>query len=267
MMLQIKNSASFSQFAAQKKCLSGFCGINSPAIAIAKLIDQSMKTAANPKLLTPQSPSRSLGIRGQQRDETRQAVINAAIALFSQRGFEGTGLPAIATESGVPVPLMLYHFKSKDLIWKEAVSEVYRRVEEHIDTYRELIESAQGMSFYRLVSRAHITALAKHPEYMRILFQEGTCESERLTWMVEKHQNKMSDSLIAIIDRAQREGLLPAMNLAHAKFIVSGAFCLPIVLAAEVKLVTGEDSLSPDFIERHIDSCLRLLLPAAYVEA
>jgi TetR/AcrR family transcriptional regulator len=226
-----------------------------------------MKTATNPKLANTDSPFRASSIREQQRDDTRMAVVNAAIALFSQRGFEGTALPAIATLSGVAVPLMLYHFKSKDLLWREAVSEIYSRVEKHIDTYRDLIESAEGLDFYRLVSRAHITALAKHPEYMRILFQEGMCESERLTWMVEKHQSRMSASLMAIVDRAQREAIMPVMDLAHAKFIVSGAFCLPIVLAAEVKLVTGEDSLSPDFIERHIDSCLRLLLPSAYIDA
>jgi hypothetical protein len=82
--------------------------------------------------------------------------------------------------------------------------------------------------------------------------------------MVETHQGKMSGSLMAIIERAQHEGLLPPMPLAQAKFIISGAFSLPIVLAAEVKIVTGENSLSPEFIERHIDSCLRLLIPAAH---
>lgn len=188
-------------------------------------------------------------------------MLNSAIALFSQRGFDGTGLPAIAAESGVTVPLMLYHFKSKELLWREAVTEVYRRVETHIVGFQEAIEQAQGREFYRLCSRAHITALAAHPEYMRILFQEGTHQSERLKWMVETHQSRMSAMLLAIIDRAQREGLVPKMDLAHAKFIISGAFCLPIVLAAEVKLVSGEDALSPAFIEKHIEHCLALLFP------
>lgn len=97
---------------------------------------------------------------------------------------------------------------------------------------------------------------------MRILFQEGTQESERLTWMVQTHQSRLSTVLMQIIGRAQREGLLPEMNLAHAKFIISGAFCLPIVLAAEVKLVSGEDALSPEFIDRHIDNCLQMLFPS-----
>jgi TetR/AcrR family transcriptional regulator len=209
---------------------------------------------------------RNASLRDKQREITRQAVINAAISLFSQRGFEGTGLPAIAGASGIPVPLMLYHFKSKDLLWREAVSEVFFRIEAHLERHRTAVESAQGMDFYREVSRAYITALATHPEYMRILFQEGMYETERLTWMVETHQGKMSASLMGIIERAQHEGLLPPMPLAQAKFIISGAFSLPIVLAAEVKIVTGEDSLSPDFIERHIDSCLRLLIPAAYTK-
>lgn len=95
-----------------------------------------------------------VGQREQQREDTRRMVLNSAIALFSQRGFDGTGLPAIAAESGVTVPLMLYHFKSKELLWREAVSEVYRRVETHIASFQPAIEQSQGRDFYRLCSRA-----------------------------------------------------------------------------------------------------------------
>ena len=49
--------------------------------------------------------SRRPGARELQRIRTRTAVIDAAIELFAQRGFDGTSLPAIAQASGVPVPL------------------------------------------------------------------------------------------------------------------------------------------------------------------
>jgi TetR/AcrR family transcriptional regulator len=226
----------------------------------------SGKSAQAP-VAKPDIAARPASSREQQREDTRRVVLDAAIALFSRRGFDGTGLPAIAAECGVTVPLMLYHFKSKDLLWREAVTEVYRRVDSHIEGFRAAIDAAQGREFYRQCSRAQITALAAHPEYMRILFQEGTQESDRLTWMVENHQGRMSTTLMAIIGRAQDEGLLPKMDLAHAKFIISGAFCFPIVLAAEMKLVSGQDALAPEFIERHIEHCLNLLLPAEPVAA
>lgn len=206
--------------------------------------------------------SRPLGRRTLQRAATQRLVIDAAIGLFACRGFEGTGLPAIARASGVPVPLMIYHFQSKEQLWRAAVGEVFARIEAHLETYREAIEAASGGAFYRLCARAHVTALARHPEYMRILFQEGTQDSERLTWLVDNHQKRMTEILMAIIARAQAEGLAPAMDLAHAKFIFSGAFSLPIVLGPEFRLVCGKDSQSAVFIESHIELCLRLLLPS-----
>ncbi|HEX8555378.1 MAG TPA: TetR/AcrR family transcriptional regulator [Sphingomonas sp.] len=202
------------------------------------------------------------GVRERQRSETQRQVIDAAIALFSRQGYDGTALPAIAAASGIPVPLMIYHFKSKDQLWRAAVSEVFARVEAHLVRFQPQIEQASGGAFYWLCARAHVSALAAYPEYMRIVFQEGTQDSDRLTWLVETHQGKMTQLLMTIIARAQAEGLAPAMDLAHAKFIFSGAFALAIVLGPEYRLVTGVDSLSPAFIEQHIQTCLRLLLPS-----
>lgn len=200
------------------------------------------------------------GTRSTQRKATRQRIIESAIALFAANGFSGTSLPDVASRSSCQVPLIIYHFKTKDGLWRAAVDVVYRRVEVHIDSFTDDISGASGMDFYRLCARAHITALARYPEYMRILFQEGTQRSERLEWLVSTHQHRMTDRILSVIQRAQAEGAVPEMNLDHAKFIFSGAFCLPIVLAPEYALVTGEDALSDEFIERHIEICLQLLL-------
>jgi TetR/AcrR family transcriptional regulator len=133
--------------------------------------------------------------RGAQKQATRQAVLNAAIKLFAARGFDGTTMPAITAECGVPVPLMVYHFKSKEQLWRDCVNEVYRRLDAHNDRYQKDIDEAQGYEFFRVKIRAQIRALAAEPEYMRILFQEGTQKSERLEWLVENHQRRMTGAI------------------------------------------------------------------------
>lgn len=202
------------------------------------------------------------GTREAQRAAKRETVLKAAIEMFAGRGFEGATLPAISQASGVPVPLIVYHFRSKELLWQEAVDEIYRRIEMHIASFRSEVADATGVDYYRAHIRAHITAIAAHPEYMRILFQEGTQMSERLAWLVDRHQNQMTALLTDLIERAQREGHVPAIDPIHAKFIFSGAFVLPFVLAAEYRLVSKDDPLDPDFVDRHIEACLRLMLPS-----
>jgi TetR/AcrR family transcriptional regulator len=199
-------------------------------------------------------------MRELQRLETRGAIMASAIELFAQRGFDGAALTEIALRSNVRVPLIIYHFGSKEALWREAVGEIYRRVTDHMDSYQAQIAEASGREFYRLCATAQITALARYPEYMRILFQEGTQKSDRLEWLIINYQNKITDMIVEIIKRAQSEGIVPIVDPLHAKFVLSGAFCLPIVLAPEYAFLTGEDSQSDAFIARHIDFCLDLIL-------
>jgi TetR/AcrR family transcriptional regulator len=216
-----------------------------------KVIDRVQKA---PKVPGPNT-------RDHQRQATRQAVLDAAIKIFAARGFDGTTMPSITAECGIPVPLMVYHFKSKEQLWRDCVNEVYRRLDAHLVQYEAEIEAAQGYEFFRARIRAQIKALAAEPEYMRILFQEGTQHSERLEWLVENHQRRITKGITDLIERAQAEGFLPDMDVIHAKFILSGAFSFPIVLAAEYRLIDGVDPESDAFIERHVDLCMRLFMP------
>lgn len=209
----------------------------------------------------PATATRPARPRDSQREATRAAILDAAIALFAARGFDGTALPAIAAASGAAVPLIIYHFKSKDLLWRAAADAIYARLDAHLATHAAAIAAATGADRYRAHIRAHVTALAAHPEYMRMLFQEGMAPSDRLAWLVATHQSQVTARLEGLIAAAQDDGLLPPMDLTHAKFVLSGAFALPIVLAAEYALVNGEDTRSAAFIDRHVDACIALLMP------
>ena len=200
------------------------------------------------------------GQRASQRLEKRQLVLNAAIELFAARGFDGTSLPAMTAECGVPVPLIVYHFGSKEQLWRAAVDEIYRRYQAHFDA--GIADSAlSGPAFFRHQISAYIHAVAAHPQYMRMLFQEGTQDTPRLAWLVARHQGPFTARLTALIERAQTEGLLPLADPVHLKFLLSGAFVMPIVLAAEYALLDGTDARSPEFVAAHIALCERLLLP------
>ncbi len=202
--------------------------------------------------------------RERQRLERRAEILDAAIDLFSARGFDGTSLPAIAAACGVPVPLIVYHFSSKEQLWRDAVDAIYARYEAHFAAATDAAPghgSEFGRAFYRAQIAAYIHAIAAHPQYMRMLFQEGTHPTPRLAWLVERHQRPFTARLTALIERAQGEGLLPPVDPVHLKFLLSGAFVMPIVLAAEYRLLDGTDARSPEFVAAHIALCERLLLP------
>src|SRR3979409_1085139 len=65
----------------------------------------------------------------QQRSiETRASILNAAIAEFAERGFEGASIRAIADRLGLQRPLITYHYRSKDILWRAAAEHAFAQI-------------------------------------------------------------------------------------------------------------------------------------------
>ncbi|TCD02073.1 TetR/AcrR family transcriptional regulator [Erythrobacteraceae bacterium CFH 75059] len=200
--------------------------------------------------------------RDQQRADTRARIVAAATALFATRGFEGAALPAVAERCGDRVSLILYHFGSKDGLWRACVDAVFEQLNArtaelllaHPDAGATTVE---GLA---LLLRVYITAAADTPDYHRILFHEAMHDTPRLRWLVDTHQRRVSDVMVAFITQAQEAGLLPhGHDPMHLKFMLSGLLALPITLAPEYRQLTGQDPTGRPFIETHVAACLSLL--------
>ena len=59
--------------------------------------------------------------------ETRQAILEAAMALYAKQGFRGTGLSAIGQAAGVTHAGVLYHFGSVQKLLQAVIDERDRR--------------------------------------------------------------------------------------------------------------------------------------------
>jgi TetR/AcrR family transcriptional regulator len=200
--------------------------------------------------------------REAQREATQSRILDAAIPLFAQRGFSGASVSDVARACGAPVPLIMYHFKSNQGVWEAAVERLYARVNAKLQDEMAALEGLSGLPFYKAAIRAHIATLAAYPEHMRLLLQEGAERTPRLEWLIAHHQKPLNDLIISLISAAQGEGLIAQGDPEHLKFVLSGAFSLPIVLAPEYEILTGKNPIEPSQIEAHIDACLELILKA-----
>src|SRR5581483_11929547 len=59
--------------------------------------------------------------RLQEQEDARARLIDAAIALFADKGYEGTSVRDLASAAGVNVAAVSYHFGSKDALYTEAL--------------------------------------------------------------------------------------------------------------------------------------------------
>ena len=67
-------------------------------------------------------------------EETRNRILDAALELFSRRGYEGTGIQEIVDAAGLTKPSLYYHFGSKQGLL-EAITGVFGR--QYLDTLKE----------------------------------------------------------------------------------------------------------------------------------
>src|ERR1700751_710159 len=144
--------------------------------------------------------------------ETRGAILDAAIAEFAERGFEGASIRAIADRLGLQHPLITYHYRSKDILWRAAAEHAFAQIRAGWDTSAP--ENSDLPPLARL--REEYTTLFRYtvafPEFHRFMRQEALTNNPRLKWVAQTILAPVLDRLIPQIVAAQKQGLLPAVD-------------------------------------------------------
>src|SRR3981189_2739383 len=149
----------------------------------------------------------------QQRSlETRASILNAAIAEFAERGFEGVSIRAIADRLGLQHPLITYHYRTKDILWRAAAEHAFAQIKAGWDISAP--ENADLPPLARL--REQYATLFRYtvafPEFHRFMRQEAFTNNPRLKWVAETVLAPLLERLIPQIVAAQKKGILPAVN-------------------------------------------------------
>ena len=122
-------------------------------------------------------------VREQQKSATRRAVIDAAIQVFARLGYEGSNYREISAASGATRQLILYHFKSKEALWRAAAEEVENRFNTCFEDLHHPENFTADRDRVRHSLSCFIQALCEVPEYGQIYLREGVAQGERMEWL------------------------------------------------------------------------------------
>src|SRR6476469_66162 len=149
----------------------------------------------------------------QQRSvETRSAILDAAIAEFAERGFEGASIRAIADRLGLQHPLITYHYRSKDILWRAAAEHAFAQIRAGWDTSAPENSDLPPLARLREEYATLFRYTVAFPEFHRFMRQEAMSGSPRLKWVAETVLTPLLGRLIPQIVAAQKQGLLPAVD-------------------------------------------------------
>jgi AcrR family transcriptional regulator len=193
----------------------------------------------------------------------RERILVAALQVFAEHGFDGARTRDIAERAGTNLGLLAYYFAGKEDLWRAAVARAFGELgadladvtaaarRDAADDDRALLE--------RLL-RGFVRFVARRPEFMRLMNDEGKRDGPRMRWLADHHVKPMAELLRGLLARAQARGLAPAGSLVSLHYIALGAAGLLFSQAPECVYVTGVDPTDPAFADAHADALVHILL-------
>lgn len=147
---------------------------------------------------------------GARSEATRTALINAARALFSKKGYAETSTPEIVTAAGVTRGALYHHFEDKMALFHAVVTDEYRAVAGAIDA---LASQAHGSAIdaLRLGSRGYINAM-KDKGRVRIMLRDGPAVLGQLE-LDRIDQTTSANTLRRGLTEAMRAGQIKTLPL------------------------------------------------------
>lgn len=193
--------------------------------------------------------------------DTREAILRAALQAFAQRGFDGASTREIAAAAGVNHGLLRHYFGPKQKLWQAAVDLAFADMQGEIDALLADPGIRDDRERARRLVRSHVEHVARHPEFVRLMFQEGKRRGSRMRWIVDRHTKPLYDSVAALLERVRADGQRPFdVSPVHFFYVLAGAAGALFHQAEECRRVSGVDPFEPSVVAEHARAVEWLLL-------
>jgi TetR/AcrR family transcriptional regulator len=130
---------------------------------------------------------------------TEELILEAAVKVFTRRGFAATRTEDIAKEAGISRTLLHYYYRDKqsifDLIFETSFQEFFKGVFLIIQSDRPLLEKIQAIVDHE------INTLSRHQDLPRFIIMEVAQQPERLL----QHGQKMNMNPRVMIQKFEEQ--------------------------------------------------------------
>ena len=179
-------------------------------------------------------------------DDKREAILQAALTLFVERGFHGTAVPQIAAQAGVAAGTIYHHFANKEALgnalfrrWKEAIAgKVLSSFPQEGDARQQFSAVWKAMVTFAQENEAAFGFIELHHHSSYLDEQSRAVD----------HQLKAFGA--GFVGRWQKEGVLKPMNPLLLMELVFGSFISMMRAHGEERV-----TLDADLLQAAEDAC------------
>ena len=183
---------------------------------------------------------------------TKERILEEALTLFAEKGYDGTGVDLIAERVGIKGPSLYRHFKSKEDIFNSLIDSAEERYEEMFGSEKKIGKIPESREEFIKVTMERIRFSMKDPiiRKTRMLLVQEQFRNERISEVTTRHQLDGIQRMFAkIIKGMMDEGLVKKDDPEMLSVEITAPAVLQIARADRQPQCEKE---CLDSIERHI---------------
>lgn len=137
-----------------------------------------------------------------ERGSARAQILQAALDVFSAKGFDGARIDEVAAHAGVPKSLIYYHFKGKAHLLLALVEGYYAKYEDFLQTTLGDDEKVEAASRQFLVENQQLTRVVlieslKGNDSLPSIFRFAEGLIQRENQVLGRNSNQLSKRMMA----------------------------------------------------------------------
>lgn len=206
-----------------------------------------------------------LGTRGQP-EQTRAAILQAAVCEFAREGVAGARTDAIARSARVNKALLYYYFKDKEALYQAVLDDVFSGV-------RAAIHGALSQQLpprERLIAyvHAHFDYIASNPLFPRIVqaeFLRAGRDPANLKRIAKIYFFPVFSEIAKLLKEGESSGEFRQVNPLHFIPSMISVIVFFFNTAPIMKVMTGLDPMSPEHIAERRAAVVDFISAALFI--
>ena len=173
-----------------------------------------------------------------KQDDTKRQILDKALQLFSERGYDAVSVGEIAKEVGIKAPSLYNHFQSKQAIFEAIVAETDQKydrdadkIDIHVKNGAQDAPSLQHVSAEELLQKLRgIFLYSLHEEKVARFRKMMTIEQFRSSALAELYSQRYVDRIVFYHAEIFRKLIMAGEILAEDPQTLALLYVSPVVI-------------------------------------
>ncbi|MEP3050853.1 MAG: TetR/AcrR family transcriptional regulator [Erythrobacter sp.] len=185
-------------------------------------------------------------------------IIDVAIELFSQYGYDGVSTTELSKAVGLSQPSLHYHYGSKMGLWKAAIRELMDRINAEAALDTDALDKMPPVDALKTMFNPSFFKVQKSfPELGRLLQLEGVAGGERLSFLVDNYIAGAYGLYLKYIEAGIEQGAIKPYRPEQILMLMHGALVNYFNMANLVELTFKsspyDDKNAEDYFAMYMD--------------